>query len=236
MEWDDLEGLFPGFESPRRWLELLRRHAGLIEEGAARTRVTAVAPGEAVRRHYAESLETWRVALECAARMPERAADVGSGGGFPGMVMACVAPEVRFALVEPLRKRAALLAEMAETLGLGNVEVIAQRAEDAGRAPLRHSAGIVTARAVAALPELLEYTAPFAATGGRLCLPKGSGWQAELASAGGAMRELGCAVVETTPMRPAISTTIRVLVFEQLAATPERFPRRAGVPGKRPLS
>jgi 16S rRNA (guanine527-N7)-methyltransferase len=235
MEWDDLPGLFPMLAAPERWLDLLQRHAALIQAAAARTRVTSVAPEEAVQRHYAESLETWRIVLECVPRPPRLVVDVGSGGGFPGLVMACVAPDTRFELVEPLQKRARMLSEWSEALGLANVGVHPLRAEEAGRGPLRHSADLVVARAVASLSELLEYTAPFAAEGARVCLPKGSAWAEELAGSEPARRELGTSFLERVPMRPEISALVSVLVFEQARLVPKPYPRRPGVPGKRPL-
>ena len=235
MEWADLPALFPGLEAPGRWLPMLQRHAALIEAAAGRTRVTSVAAEDVVRRHYAESLETWRIALETPGSLAPSVVDVGSGGGYPGLVMACVAPGVFFALVEPLQKRARLLEEMAGALGLPNVRVVPLRAEEAGQGDLRHSARLVPARAVAPLRELLEYAAPFAVEGGGLCLPKGSGWEAELAAAEAAQRELGCRFASRIPMRPEVSETVSVLLFEQTTLAPGRYPRRPGLPGKRPL-
>jgi 16S rRNA (guanine527-N7)-methyltransferase len=115
------------------------------------------------------------------------------------------------------------------------VSVHAARAEDAARGPLRNAAGRVTARAVAALPELLEYTAPFARPGGLLALPKGTAADEELAAAGGALQALGCVLTARLPMRPAISETLSVLLFEVMAPTEARYPRRPGMPAKRPL-
>lgn len=235
MEWADLPELFPALAAPGRWLPLLRRHDELLEAASERTRVTSVAREDAVQRHYAESLETWQIAVAALGRTPNFVVDVGSGGGFPGLVMACVAPATRFALVEPLKKRAGLLSELANDLSLANVEVVAERAEIAGGGALRGSADLVTARAVAGLPELLEYTAPFAAAGARLCLPKGSGWESELSRSAAAQRELNCAFVAREPMRATVSESISLLVFEQTGLVPEHYPRRAGVPGKRPL-
>lgn len=235
MNWDDLPPLFPGFEFPGRWLPLLQRHHNLLNEASGHTRVTAVAPEEAIRRHYAESIEIWRIAVE-AAPGPVLAVDVGSGGGFPGIVAACLAPTVRFALVEPLKKRARLLEQAAETLGLANVEVHALRAEEAGRGPLRDMANIVAARAVAGLAELLEYTAPFARTGGIIALPKGSGLPEELEASVAAQRALGCEYLGATPMRPEVSDTLSVALFRKTTATDARYPRRPGTPHQRPLT
>jgi len=234
MDWGELPGLFPGFPRSDRWLPLLQRHARLLAEAEPHTRVTSVEGPAFVQRHYAESLEILRISLE-AAPTSNVLVDVGSGGGFPGLVMACVLPGTVCWLVEPLQKRARLLQSLAEALGLANVHVLARRAEEAGHGELRDAAELVTARAVAPLSEILEYTAPLAATGGLIALPKGSALPVELASAGNALAELRCLLRETTPMRPAISASIAVVLFEKVAATPPEYPRRPGIPRKRPL-
>ncbi|MEO6396873.1 MAG: 16S rRNA (guanine(527)-N(7))-methyltransferase RsmG [Tepidiformaceae bacterium] len=234
LEWLDLPELFPDFEQPGRWLPLLERHAALLEGASTRVRVTSVAPAEAVRRQYAESLELLRV-IEAVARGSEALADIGSGGGFPGVVMAIARPAMHVHLVEPLQKRAALLAELSRELGLANVTVHAIRAEEAGRGALRESQPVVTARAVAELRELVEYTSPLAQVGGVLALPKGSALERELAAAAESLTTLGCLHESSTPMRAEISSTLSVAVFRKTAATPAGYPRRAGVPGKRPL-
>jgi 16S rRNA (guanine527-N7)-methyltransferase len=233
LSWDALPGLFPGFAASGRWLPLLVRHAALLAEAAPRVRVTSVPPAEAIRRHYAESLELFRLIRERSDA--DALADVGSGGGFPGLVAAAVEPGLVVHLVEPLKKRASLLSEMAVALGLANVRVYPLRAEEAGRGPLRDAVPIVTARAVADLSELLEYTAPLSATGGLLALPKGSALAAELVAAGPAMAALGVSSPEVVPMRPEVSTASAILFLRKHGLTPERFPRRPGVPGHRPL-
>lgn len=236
VNWRDLPGLFPSFETPGRWLPLLERHMALLEEAAVHTRVTSVPSDEAVRRHYAESLEIWRILLESAPLDPAAVVDVGSGGGFPGIVMACVSPAIRFVLVEPLKKRARLLESMAVTLGLANVEVLALRAEEAGQlAGNREAADIVTARAVAPLAELLEYTAPFARPGGIIGLPKGSALAEELEGARKAAHILGCGYLDSISMRPTVSETLSLALYRKDAPTPRTYPRKPGVPRQRPL-
>ncbi len=233
IAWEDLPALFPGFEAPERWLPLLRRHLALVEDAAHHTRVTSVPPGEALHRQYAECLELLAVASRAA--VPASVVDVGSGGGYPGLVIAAVLPHTPVTLVEPLKKRARLLTALAAELGLANVRVEALRAEEAGRGPLRDSAALVAARAVAPLAELLEYTAPLAAPGGELVLAKGSGLAGELAAAAHAMRELACELVAIEPAHGVISENLAFAVFRKQRATPERYPRRPGVPRKRGL-
>ncbi|MCC7362828.1 MAG: 16S rRNA (guanine(527)-N(7))-methyltransferase RsmG [Dehalococcoidia bacterium] len=231
--WPDLPSQFPSFPRPERWLPLLQHHAELVEAAAGRVRVSAVLPEDAVRRQYAESLELLRIVREHTAGGP--LADVGSGGGFPGLVIAAVEPDLEVHLVEPLQKRARLLEELAAAMDLPNVRVHAVRAEEAGRRELRDRCAVVTARAVAALRELLEYTAPLAAPGGQLAFPKGSALDEELAEAGGALAALGCEVVVRAAMRPEVSDTPSVLLVRKLGETPAAYPRRPGMPAKRPL-
>lgn len=234
LSWDDLPGLFPEFEGPERWLPLLQRHAELVEGAAHHTRVTAVTGANAIRRQYAESLEVLRIARQFTATC-DPYADVGSGGGYPGLVIAIVEPSLAVTLVEPLQKRARLLEAMAGELGLTNVRAFAGRAEDAGRRDLRESCALVTARAVAELRELLEYTAPLARTGGWIVLPKGTGAEAEVEEAARAITELNCAHRATVTMRPDVSDSGMAVVLEKLGPVSDRYPRRAGLPGKRPL-
>ena len=231
LEWESLPDLFPGFPDADRWLPLLRRHAELLAASPVRT--TTVRGEEVVARHYAESLEAYRL-----AGAPETAVvvDVGSGGGFPGLVIAAVAPNTAVHLVEARGKRAELLAELAEALGLENVTAHGVRAEEAGRGPLRDHADLVIARAVAPLPVLLEYTAPLAAPGATIAAVKGSRGRAELAEAEAAMAELACEHAGTEAMRDEITGRMQVLRFRKLGPTPERYPRRPGMPAKRPLA
>ncbi|MGD9935342.1 MAG: 16S rRNA (guanine(527)-N(7))-methyltransferase RsmG [Dehalococcoidia bacterium] len=231
MDWLELPDLFPAIPSPGTWLPLLQRHHDLLE--AAAVRVSSVPPEEVVRRHYAEALETWRIAT--AEEMPSRIADVGSGGGFPGIVFAIIAPDAHVDLVEPLRKRATLLSELVARLALTNVTVYPQRAEEAGRGPLREAADLGTARAVASLSELLEYVAPLVRPEGLIAFPKGSGLRGELGAAASALKPLRCEVIDTVSMRPEVSETISILRLRRTGEMPGTYPRRAGIPAKRPL-
>ena len=109
-----------------------------------------------------------------------RVADIGSGAGLPGLVLAIARPEVEWVLVEPMERRVAWLREQAAELGLGNVDVLRARAEDWRDGPVLDA---VTARAVSALRTLIPLTAPLVRDGGELVLMKGANAPAEIASA-----------------------------------------------------
>lgn len=235
MEWAELPPLFPAFAAPEQWLPILRKHAELLEAAAPRVRVSSVSAPESVQRHYAEAIETLRLAAAVCALDDAVIADLGSGGGFPGLVWAALLPGARLHLIEPLKKRATLLEEMARDLDLPNVTVYAERGEEAGRGPLRDRADLVTARAVASLPELLEYVAPLCHTEGTIVLPKGSRLESELPAATAALRELRCEVTAVVPMRAEISEFGRVLMLRKMGSTPRIYPRRPGLPRQQPL-
>lgn len=136
-------------------------------------------------------------------------ADVGSGAGLPGLVIAAARPDLTVTLIEPMERRVAWLEEESARLGLDNVVVERARAEDA--APGRFD--VVTARAVGALTGLLPITAPLARPGGRLALMKGAAVEAELAKAAKVIRRLRLADVRVEIAgRGMASLETRVLV------------------------
>jgi 16S rRNA (guanine527-N7)-methyltransferase len=231
--WDELPAAFPSLTGSEAWLPRLQTHAALLEAATARVRTTSVPAQGMIARHFSESLELLRILDDAGGGPP--LVDVGPGGGFPGLVIASVRPHWKIALVEPLKKRSVLLSEVARSLGLAEVAVHAVRGEEAGRSPLRESATIVTARAVAPLAELLEYCVPLATVGGLLVLPKGQSWKEELEGAASALAELGCVLERTVEMRPEVSATPIALLVRKVAATDVRYPRRPGIPRKRPL-
>ncbi|MBB5742714.1 16S rRNA (guanine527-N7)-methyltransferase [Microbacterium ginsengiterrae] len=107
------------------------------------------------------------------------AADVGSGAGLPGLVLAIARPDVTWTLIEPMERRVAWLSEQVDELGLDNVTVLRSRAEDVERAQF----DVVTARAVSALRTLLPFTAPLVRDGGELALLKGKNAELEIDAA-----------------------------------------------------
>ncbi|HKZ50758.1 MAG TPA: 16S rRNA (guanine(527)-N(7))-methyltransferase RsmG, partial [Dehalococcoidia bacterium] len=163
--------------------------------------------------------------------------DIGSGAGFPGLPMKIVRPALRLTLLESARKRADFLSNLVERLGLTEVAVVAARAETLARDPAhRESYDLALARALAPLPVLVELALPFLRLGGWLASPKGSGAAQEVEEAAGALVLCGGRVegmerlaVPETPSPPTL------VLVRKVAPTPERFPRRPGIPAKRPL-
>ena len=161
--------------------------------------------------------------------------DVGSGGGLPGLALKVALPEVRLTLVEANRRKAAFLVHAAARLGLAGVEVVARRAEEAGRDPaLRDRFDAAVARALAPMPVLVELCLPFVRPGGRLLAMK-AGAEAEVRAAAPAIARLAGRFVALVEAPSAARTLGQVVVIEKLGPTPDEFPRRPGVPSRRPL-
>lgn len=218
------------------------RYQELIFEWNERAGLTSITdPAEAQRRHFAESLAVL-VAIREAGLLPSnervRVADLGPGGGFPGLPMRIVEPALDLVLVESNQKRAEFLRHAVHELGLTDVQVVTERAEDAGRDPaLRGTFDLVVARAVAALNVLVEYGLPLLREGGVLAAPKGSRALDELAEAGPAIAALGGTVLDPAPLAlPPDAPPQTVLFIRRHGNLDDRYPRRAGVPARRPLA
>ncbi len=168
-----------------------------------------------------------------------RLADVGSGGGLPGIPIKIVRPDLATTLVESTGKKAGFLQHAVDELCLKDVEVANTRVEDLGRTPAHRGAyDVVTCRAVACLSVVAEYCVPLLKTGGCAIAMKGRLEPEELAEGNGALDVLGAKVAETmrVPMLPEVGEKVRNLVIlEKVGETPARYPRRAGTVAKRPL-
>jgi 16S rRNA (guanine527-N7)-methyltransferase len=187
--------------------------------------------GEALRRHLADSL----VGLEVGAVREARAvADLGSGAGLPGLVLATALPEAHVWLVESQQSKCSFIAGLVAALELENATVVCARAEDWPEGIESHD--LVVTRALAPQAVALEYAAPLLRIGGSLVEWRGRRSPEEEAQADRAAAELGLRRGEIARVEPFAAATDRHLhVFEKTSATPERFPRRPGVASKRPL-
>ena len=203
--------------------ERLAVYAALVLDANRRLNLTGARDGTAFAEHLLD-------ALTLHGDVRGELVDVGSGNGLPGIPLA-LATGARVVLVEPIKKRAAFLAAALAGLALDG-EVVAERAEDAARNPaLRERFGTATARAVASAPAVAELTVPFLALGGRALLQRGSLAQHERNAVADAALVLGAELVEERPLEGER----RILILEKRAPTGPRFPRRTGIPAKRPL-
>lgn len=202
----------------------LHRFLDLLLEANRTTNLTRVTDrAEAETRHVAD-------ALTLLPHLPSGAfalADLGSGGGVPGLLLAVARPDAAVTLIESTGKKADFLAAAAADLGLSNVAVAKSRAESFGRGPGRGTFAVATARAVAATAFLVEWSMPLLRVGGNLLAMKGGRHAAELADAKAAMRALG-----TFPPRvhavdlPGASGSV-IVEIGKARPTSDRYPRPA---------
>ncbi len=164
--------------------------------------------------------------------------DIGSGAGFPGLVLAAARPQARVVLVDSVRKKMEAAAAVARELELDNVECVWGRAEEIADRSGPHFGAydVVTARALAQLGVLLEYASPLLVAGGHLVAWKGQPTEDELVTAAAAATEVGMAAGQLIETRPfARSRTRHFYLARKVAETPWRYPRRAGMALKRPI-
>jgi len=222
-----------GLSLPEADLAAYRAHFALLLEHNPRAGLTSLTdPVEIAAKHYLDSL-TCLLVRDLAAS--EEVADIGSGGGFPGMVLALARPAARFTLVDSSAKRTAFLRIAADALHLTNTTIITARAEALGQDPdYRERYDLVLSRALAPLPVLLEYCLPLARLGGQVLAMKGP--DAGLTASAQALTTLGGRLATTHRLELPQGLGARTLVLlEKIATTPARYPRRPGAPAKRPL-
>jgi 16S rRNA (guanine527-N7)-methyltransferase len=223
-----------GLELTPEQLAAFEAYAALLREWNERFNLTAITDDDGIRvKHFLDSLTVLK-ALPAGAL---RVADVGSGAGFPGLPLKIARPEIGLTLVEATGKKVTFLEAVVAAVRLSDVTIVKARAEEIGQDSLhRERYDRVVARAVAELPVLLEYTLPLARVGGGVVAQKGEGAAAEAERAAGAARRLGGELRELVPVRlPGLPEPRHLVVYDKVAATPEQYPRRPGVPGRAPL-
>ena len=216
-------------EQMRRMVEMLRSYnpsASLMSEAAL---------ADVLRGHVLDSL-TLLPLIRNANLREGRLVDVGTGGGFPGLVLSIAEPSLRVTLVDATRKKTPYLERAAAELAL-DVEVLQARAEDAAHEPeLRESFDIAVCRALGPWPVVLELTLPFCRTGGMLFGQRGADGGPEAASHAETAAVLGGRVAGVEQVGTEAGLENRhVVVVEKVESTVDRYPRKAGIPAKRPL-
>ena len=220
--------------SARQVVALVNYERELLEWNA-KFNLTAIRDVESIRtKHFLDSfscVQAWK------ANPPYRLVDVGTGAGFPGIVLKILYPTMRVTLVESVGKKAMFCQHLVQTLGLEDIEVIHARAEDVGQNPAhRETYDWAVARAVANLNILSEYLLPFVKLGGTMLAQKGESGPAEAQSAEKAMKLLGGKLKQLIPVHlPGVADDRYLVLVDKVAATPPKYPRKAGIPMKMPL-
>lgn len=194
------------------------------------TRVTE--PEDFIKDHIVDSASILRLEEYQKAKT---VCDVGTGAGFPGIVLAALSRDKAFTLVDSLGKRLKVIEELAEEAGIKNIRLVHMRAEDAGRdRELRESFDFVTARAVAKLSVLAELCVPLVRKGGTFAAYKGASCEEEVKDSVRAANILG--VPEITIQDAGVSGTKHAFaVMKKTGKTPGKYPRKAGTPSREPL-
>lgn len=204
-------------------------------EWNAKFNLTALREPASIRtKHF---LDSFSCSLAWGSRPPRRLIDVGTGAGFPGLPLKILYPAMALTLVESVGKKAMFCEHIVRLLGLEGVEVIKGRSEDVGRMPAhRERYDWAVARAVAEMRVLAEYLLPLVHVGGTALALKGESGPAESQAAERAMRMLGGQLNQIIPVDlPGLPDDRYLVLVSKSAATPPKYPRKAGMPMKHPL-
>jgi 16S rRNA (guanine527-N7)-methyltransferase len=226
-----------GLTLDRRQREQFEEYYRLLIAANQRMNLTTVTAYEDVqRRHFGEALAVAAALYRAGLLRPGQAAgviDLGAGAGFPGLPVKIAHPTLRLTLLESAAKKTAFLEEVVQRLALQGVAVVTGRAESvAHEAAHREAYDLALARAVASLPVLVELALPFLRLGGVLAAPKGSRAVQEVAAAAPALRACGGHILSAERLPGSLLTLVLV---KKVAPTPSTYPRRPGIPAKRPI-
>ena len=213
----------------------------LLQEGNSRFNLTAIkSEQDIVLKHFVDSLSCLRGGmLEGGGQDGElHVLDLGTGAGFPALPLAIVRPDLHMVPADATRKKIEFVTATVHALALSNVRPVVGRAETLGHDPAhRGQYDRVVVRAVAALPVLTELALPLLKVGGLLVAQKGSLLDDELDSGRRVAGILGGVLEDIQTFDLPLSGDPRTLVcVRKVAPTPDRYPRREGVPAKSPLS
>ena len=230
----DAQQLFSLCLSSKQMMQLTAYERELLKWNE-KFNLTAIRDVDGIRaKHFLDSLSC---TLAWKDQTPRRLIDVGTGVGFPGIVLKVLYPGMKLTLVESVGKKANFCTHIVQTLGLENVEILSARAEDVGQnSAHREKYDWAVARAVANLSVLSEYLLPLVERNGTMLAQKGESGPAEAQSAEQAMKMLGGKLRQLIPVNlPGVADDRYLVLVEKVAATPHNYPRKPGIPAKTPL-
>ena len=214
-------------------IDQLCRYYRLLIEWNEKINLTALTePDDIALKHFADCLSVLRY-----IDIPESASviDVGTGAGFPGLVLKTARPDIRLTLLDSLNKRLIFLDEVCTQLDISDVELVHSRVEDGSRTELRDSFDFAISRAVASLNTLCEYDMPYVKVGGSFIAMKGKGAQEELRAAEHALSEL-CGEIQASHSFELGDAGERCIIeIKKLAPTPDAYPRKSKAIKNKPL-
>lgn len=225
-----------GFDLSKEKIAALRVYETELLEWNQQVNLTAVRDPEGVQvKHFLDSmtiLKAWERTLP-----PERLVDVGTGAGFPGLVLKLFWTSTRVTLVESVGKKADFCRHIVQRLGLEEVTILTDRAEVVGQDPAhRQTYDLAVARAVARMPILMEYLLPLVHRNGKVMAMKGETAPVETHSASQAIHILGGKLHKLVHVElPGVVEERFIVVVDKIARTPEEYPRHVGMPAKSPI-
>ncbi len=213
----------------------LARYKDMLLEWNEKMNLTAITDEyEIIVKHFVDCLECTKV-----LKSEKNIIDVGTGAGFPGMVLAIYYPDKKFTLLDALNKRLVFLQEVVNELELKNVEIVHGRAEEVARKEeYKEVYDASVSRAVANLPVLLEYTSPFIQVGGRCIVMKGDSVEDEIKMSANALNTLKLKVEDKYNYSYVVNNEEYnrvILSIKKNANTPSKYPRNYGQIKKKPL-
>lgn len=212
--------------------EQLLEYYKLLIEWNEKMNLTAITDfDEVVEKHFADSLSCIKTGV---FKEGLSVVDVGCGAGFPSIPLKIALPELEFTLIDSLNKRINFLECVIDKIGLKKIKTVHARAEDSARSELRDSFDICVARAVANLPVLCELCLPHVKPGGVFVAMKGKDAEDEISLSENALKLLG-GRVETVENAGISGFEHYNIVIKKLSETNKKYPRKAGVPSKKPL-
>ena len=217
----------------KQYESFIRYYEMLIEKNKVMNLTAITDFDEVFNKHFLDSLAINKV---YDISKVQSLIDIGSGAGFPGLPIKIAFPHIRVVLLDSLNKRIDFLKTVIDELGLTNIECVHGRAEDFARDELfREKFDLSLSRAVANLRVLLEYDVPFVKVGGDFVSYKAADVQAEIEESKNAMNEMGVSLVEKELLLPGTQLKRKFLIFNKAENTAEKYPRKAGLPQKKPL-
>jgi 16S rRNA (guanine527-N7)-methyltransferase len=228
-----------GIEFNSRQVKQFELYYQELIEWNKKINLTAITDYSSVQvKHFLDSLTiTLALSEEALAGQDFNIIDIGTGAGFPGVPLKIIFPQPRLVLIESTIKKTTFLHHIIHTLELENVEVLNSRAEEAAHSPLyREQFALVLSRAVALLPTLVELALPFCQIGGMFIAQKKGEIEQEVNRAKEAIAILGGKLNQIMKIGlDEFSDARYLLVIDKICPTPSKYPRRPGVPRRRPI-
>lgn len=214
-------------------LEQFFVYMNLLIEWNEKMNLTAIVePNEIILKHFIDSITILK-----EIDNNSKIIDVGTGAGFPGVPLSIMNPTLKITLADSLNKRLIFLQEVINQLGLRNIEIIHARAEELGQSKkYREDFDVATSRAVANLSTLSEYLIPLVKKGGKIISMKAGGAQEEIETAKKAIKILGGRIERIEEFKlPQTEIDRTIILIKKEECTPNKYPRKAGIPNKDPI-